>query len=274
MDMQVIDGAKLRFHSISTFPVCDNPRIRPFLYLQTPPCFISVVAIAFFIPVCAWVRWGTTTLTFFIGTTPVIHFSFTSRHPPNLFTFKQPKVQKRVANALHTTYRYICQGFQLDEEDTCVCHITFIAPVRITAVYMGPVFSVVTNNRHASAFFVSHVTVSLEWCLSSWTSGSMMYQSLASLILAFTLLHVSGQMTWSTMWTADPKLELLVCPTHVRVPSWLLFTDVILKLFMPPGTTPSGRSSFFTIVVKALDYRVLVNWNGAENCFVLANIKC
>ena len=34
MDMQVIDGAKLRFHSISTFPVCDNARIRPFLYLQ------------------------------------------------------------------------------------------------------------------------------------------------------------------------------------------------------------------------------------------------
>ena len=35
MDMQVIDDAKLRFHSISTFPVCDSPQIRPFLYLQT-----------------------------------------------------------------------------------------------------------------------------------------------------------------------------------------------------------------------------------------------
>ena len=34
------------------------------------------------------------------------------------------------------------------------------------------------------------------------------------------------------------------------------------------------RKIFFTIVVKPLDYRVPVNWNGAENCFVLANIKC
>ena len=131
----------------------------------------SVVAIAFFIPVCAWVRLGTTTLAFFSGTTPVIHFSSISRHPPSLSTFKQPGVKKLVANVLLSTCRYICQGFQLDEEDTCVCHITFIAPLRITAVYIGPVFSVVTNNRPASAFLVSHVAISLEWCLSSRTIG-------------------------------------------------------------------------------------------------------
>ena len=146
------------------------------------PCFISVVAIAFFIPVCAWVRLGTATLAFFSRTTPVIHFSSISRRPPSLSTFKQLGVKKCVANVLLSTCRYIYQGFQLDEEDTCVCHITFIAPLRITAVYMGPVFSVVTNNRHAIAFLVSHVTISLEWCLSSLTIGSMMYQSIASLI--------------------------------------------------------------------------------------------
>ena len=118
---------------------------------------ISVVAIAFFIPVCAWVRLGTATLAFFSRTTPVIHFSSISRRPPSLSTFKQLGVKKCVANVLLSTCRYIYQGFQLDE-DTCVCHITFIAPLRITAVYMGPVFSVVTNNRHAIAFLVSHVT--------------------------------------------------------------------------------------------------------------------
>ena len=132
---------------------------------------ISVVAIAFFIPVCAWVRLGTATLAFLSGATPVIHFSSISRRPPSLSTFKQLGVKKCVANVLLSTCRYIYQGFQLDEEDTCVCHITFIAPLRITAVYMGPVFSVVTNNRHAIAFLVSHVTRSLEWCFSSWTIG-------------------------------------------------------------------------------------------------------
>ena len=35
MDVQVIDDAKLTFHSILTFPACDNPQICPFLYLQT-----------------------------------------------------------------------------------------------------------------------------------------------------------------------------------------------------------------------------------------------
>ena len=135
------------------------------------PCVVSVFAIAFFTPVCAWVRQGTATLTFFSSATPVIHFLSISRHPPSLPTFKQLGVKTLVADELLTTCRYICQGFQLGDEDTCVCHITFMATVRITAIYMGPVFTVVTNNRHSSTFLVSHVTISLKWCLSSWTIG-------------------------------------------------------------------------------------------------------
>ena len=147
--------------------------------------------------------------------------------------------------------------------------------MRITAIYMGPGFTVVTNNRHSSSFLVSHVTISLKWwCLSSWSIGVNDVPVACITDIGFysaARFRINDLEYKVNSWPEIIALNSLpdACEISFVTFVYRCYSQTVYAIRDNPI-----RKIFFTTVVKPLDYRAPVNWNGAENCFVLANIKC
>ena len=136
------------------------------------PFITSRVTVTTKIPIHTWVGHPACALVTNWCSTPVRHLDRVTWHPPSVWITieEQHWIITLILNKLFTVQRDTGETCQLRQTCSCVMNVTWVAAsgfITFAIVHVRSALTIVTNDCHANALFVCHITEHCEWCQSS-----------------------------------------------------------------------------------------------------------
>lgn len=130
------------------------------------PLSIIIVTITFYLALFTWVIHAACAAVFARQcSAPVGHLTWVTGYPPSkrifpiIFAIKpQPGVKAFILNKLFTVWGDLGETRQLRQICSHVMNVTWVAPRIFAAIHKFSVLAIVTDDCHANAVLVSHIT--------------------------------------------------------------------------------------------------------------------